>query len=68
MPRPKKTESEKKGQTRNHDQISMTVDPRVLEEINRFADLAGMSRSAFLVMCARREIERMKKLGIGADG
>lgn len=71
MSKPKKAEKEmepgKRKQTRNHEQVSMTADPRILAEIGRFAKLAGMSRSMFIVLAAQKEIERMRKQGIGVE-
>jgi hypothetical protein len=69
MPRSKTSRAadEKPRQIRNHTQISMTVDPKVLAEINRFAELSGVSRSVFLVIAAQREIERLKKGGMGTE-
>lgn len=61
MPKPKK--GEKKSQIRNHTQISMTLDPKVLAEIDRYAETTGVSRSVFLVIAAQREIERLRKAG-----
>ena len=71
MPKPKKHDLSgkppKKEQTRNHVQVSMTLDPTILAKINRFANLSGLSRSAFLMTAAMKEIARMEKGGAGDE-
>ena len=62
MPKPKKGEkttgAPNKGQTRNHAQISMTIDPKILDRINEHAKAAGVSRSTYLVIAAQEKMDR----------
>jgi hypothetical protein len=65
MPKPKKSDpaagAPKKDQTRNQTQFSVTFAPQNLAELDRYVEIAGVSRSVFLWMAAQKEIARMKK-------